>query len=126
MIVGIMAVLKAGGAYLPIDPKYPVDRISYMLKDSRTRILLTQKQLRDNTVYDGEIIELEDERLYTGDSSNLKPVSRPDDLAYIIYTSGTTGKPKGVMVEHKGICNLKELFRCRLQINERDSCKYFL
>ncbi|MBN4049409.1 AMP-binding protein, partial [bacterium AH-315-N14] len=105
MIVGIMGILKAGGAYLPIDPEYPIDRIEYMLEDSGTSILLTQKHLRDKTTFNGEKIELDDEEVYIGDVSNLDIVNRSNDLAYIIYTSGSTGKPKGVMVEHHSICN---------------------
>jgi len=125
MIIGILGILKAGGAYLPIDPEYPADRIRYMLEDSGTGILLVQRQTRDKTTYEGEKIELGDERLYAEDSSNLEAFSRPNDLAYIIYTSGTTGKPKGVMVEHKGICNLNKLFSCRLEINETDRIMQF-
>ncbi|MCK4257387.1 MAG: amino acid adenylation domain-containing protein [Halanaerobiales bacterium] len=92
MIVGIMGVLKAGGAYLPIDPTYPEDRIQYMLNDSNVQIVLTQSHF-------------EDERMYSNDSSNLENVVKPDDLAYVIYTSGSTGKPKGVMIEHLNVVN---------------------
>jgi len=105
MIVGIMGILKAGGAYLPIDPEYPTERIRYMLEDSGTGILLTQKQLIGKAIFDGEVIELDDELLYAGDSSNLVVVNRTDNLAYVIYTSGSTGKPKGVMLEHRSINN---------------------
>jgi len=105
MIIGIMGILKAGGAYLPIDPEYPEDRKQYILKDSGAKLLLVQKQTRDKTAYRGEKIELDDERLDAKDSSNLDPVSRPNDLAYIIYTSGSTGKPKGVMIENYSVIN---------------------
>ncbi len=100
MIVSIMAILKAGGAYLPIDPEYPQERIEYMLEDSGAQLLITDKQLQEGTTYKTDIILLEDNKLYTGDYSNLETTVKPNNLAYVIYTSGTTGKPKGVMIEH--------------------------
>lgn len=106
LIVGIMGILKAGGAYLPIDPEYPAERIRYMLEDSGANILLVQNQTRGRAVCGGEIIEIDDDRLYTGDGSNLEVVNGPNDLAYVIYTSGSTGKPKGVMIEHKSVLRL--------------------
>lgn len=104
-VIGIMAVLKAGGAYLPVDPEYPEDRIEYMLKDSGTNILLTQKRLADRAKYDGEMIFIEDKGIYQGETTNLNVGNNPRDMAYIIYTSGSTGKPKGVMIEHQGVVN---------------------
>ncbi|AIG26684.1 non-ribosomal peptide synthase/polyketide synthase [Brevibacillus laterosporus] len=113
MIVAIMAVLKAGGAYVPIDPAYPGERIAYVLEDSQAKVLLTQSHLlesvhMDIATYQGKIVELSDDRLYQGDSTNLKLSITPADLAYVIYTSGTTGKPKGVMLEHHGVVKLKQ------------------
>ncbi|MDP4147685.1 MAG: AMP-binding protein, partial [Bacillota bacterium] len=105
MIVGIMGILKAGGAYLPIDPEYPKERIEYMLEDSNVDILLTQTQLVDKSEFSGNIIEIDREDLYVGDSSNLEKINISNDLAYVIYTSGTTGKPKGVMIEQRSILN---------------------
>ncbi|HLP48759.1 MAG TPA: amino acid adenylation domain-containing protein, partial [Candidatus Kapabacteria bacterium] len=89
MITGILGILKSGGAYLPIDPKYPQERIDYMLKDSAAKILLTVNDMIFNY----------------HQSSAIIPHSSPSNLAYIIYTSGTTGKPKGVMIEHRGMVN---------------------
>lgn len=113
MIVAIMAVLKAGGAYLPIDSSYPDERIAYVLEDSQATILLTQSHLlgsirNDFATYQGKILELTDDRLYQGDTTNLNLSITPTDLAYVIYTSGTTGKPKGVMLEHHGVVKLKQ------------------
>ncbi|MCK4260461.1 MAG: amino acid adenylation domain-containing protein [Halanaerobiales bacterium] len=106
MIVGILGILKAGGAYLPIDPAYPEERITYMLKDSDTRVLLTQGHLARQLSFTGEIIDLTDEKIYIEDTSNLESITDSTNLAYVIYTSGSTGKPKGVMVEHKSVVNL--------------------
>jgi amino acid adenylation domain-containing protein len=125
MIVGMMGILKAGGAYLPIDPEYPEDRIKYMLEDSNALILLTQNKLVENIDYNGKIIDLEDERLYEKEKSNLYKMSEPNNLAYVIYTSGTTGKPKGVMLNHLGISNLKVMFQNDMNIDERDKIIQF-
>lgn len=115
MMIGILAILKAGGAYLPIDPDYPPDRIDYMLNDSQASILLTQSFLENRLTYDGEMIYLDDEGLYTGSSLDLPDINLPGDLAYIIYTSGTTGKPKGVMIEHKNVVSL--LYNDKMQFD---------
>lgn len=111
MVTGIFGTLKAGGAYLPIDPGYPEDRIEYMLEDSGAGVLLTQKHLKDRIQYNGKMICLDDEEAYLEADANPESVNKPDDLAYIIYTSGSTGKPKGVMVEHHGILNLQNYFK---------------
>ncbi|MCP5103912.1 MAG: amino acid adenylation domain-containing protein, partial [bacterium] len=93
MIVGVLAILKTGGAYLPISPEYPEDRVNYMLADSNARLLLAK--------------ELD---IFHPDSRTPHPVTRNSQpatsLAYIIYTSGSTGKPKGVMVEHINVVRL--------------------
>ncbi|MDU0153719.1 non-ribosomal peptide synthetase/type I polyketide synthase [Bacillus cabrialesii] len=105
LIVGILAVLKSGGAYVPIDPKYPEDRIQYMLSDSRAEIVLTQRCLLDQLPYDGDVVLLDAENSYHEDRSNLDLFSNTHDLAYMIYTSGSTGNPKGVLIEHQGLAN---------------------
>ncbi|WP_034887832.1 non-ribosomal peptide synthetase [Gillisia sp. Hel_I_29] len=95
MIVGILGILKSGGAYVPIDPDYPEDRIAYMLEDSKCKVLLDEEFLdkfNNNNKSD-----------YSTD--NLSISLLPSNLLYVIYTSGSTGKPKGVMVEHESILN---------------------
>ncbi|MCX8132083.1 MAG: amino acid adenylation domain-containing protein [Clostridia bacterium] len=116
MVVAIMAVLKAGGAYLPIDPDYPMDRVTYMLEDSGAQILLTQSSLLDRLGFSGsseagaglsgiDLVNLEDEKAYCSETGDPEIVNTSEDLAYVIYTSGSTGKPKGVMIEHKAVSN---------------------
>ncbi|OMF34426.1 non-ribosomal peptide synthetase [Paenibacillus peoriae] len=105
LIISILAVLKSGGAYLPIDPHYPADRVSYMLEDSGAALLLTDAPLNDDISFSRGVYRIDDASLYHGDCSNLKPQSGPNQLAYVIYTSGSTGKPKGVAVPHKGLVN---------------------
>ncbi|MEJ5866001.1 amino acid adenylation domain-containing protein, partial [Pseudomonas farsensis] len=109
MIVALLAVLKVGSAYVPLDPDYPLDRLAYMMQDSGMDLLLSQADLLGRLpVPDGV------GRLDVTDRSqwlDKYPVSAPqiqvsgEDLAYIIYTSGSTGKPKGVMVRHAGLGN---------------------
>jgi amino acid adenylation domain-containing protein len=102
--------LKAGGAFLPLDPVYPPDRLAYMIEDSRIPVLLTQQALVENLPKNGaKIIALdaEWERIASKYSDNDLPITAtPDNLAYVIYTSGSTGKPKGTMLGHRGLCNL--------------------
>nr|WP_278046393.1 condensation domain-containing protein [Clostridium beijerinckii] len=85
MIVSIMAVLKSGGAYLPIDPEYPLERIKYMLQDSQTQTILTQIHLVDKIEFAGSTIRVDDMSIYNGDSSNLSVVNTCNDMPYIIY-----------------------------------------
>jgi len=101
MIVGIMAILKSGGAYLPIEPGYPEERKIFMLKDSSARLLLTQVKYINSIKSDPEIVNIENDEIYIGaGSANLHGVNEPGDLAYVIYTSGTTGIPKGILTTH--------------------------
>jgi amino acid adenylation domain-containing protein/non-ribosomal peptide synthase protein (TIGR01720 family) len=106
MVVGVLGILKAGGAYLPVDPKYPEDRIKFMLEDSETNILLMSSLDLKDIKFEGEVINLKDESIYSGDGSNLANEVASGNLAYVMYTSGSTGKPKGVMVEHMNVVRL--------------------
>ena len=105
MAAGIIGVLKSGGAYLPIDPKLPEERIKFMLNDTQTKLILTQQHLMENINFEGEILNLNDESIYSSNNSNPESINASSDLAYVIYTSGSTGMPKGVMIEHKGMIN---------------------
>lgn len=99
-IISVLAVLKAGGCYLPIDTDLPEDRALYFISDSQCTFLLTDKPRKHEqaTVINVHLHE-------DIDVPNLQPVNTPDDLAYVLYTSGTTGKPKGVMIEHRSLVN---------------------
>ena len=106
MIIGLVAILKAGCAYVPIDPTYPSQRIDFMLNDAEVGVVVTQSTLtllfdkKDNQIVSVDIIDME--------SSNADielPRVEENDLAYMIYTSGSTGKPKGVPITHKNIVN---------------------
>lgn len=111
MLVGILGVLKAGGAYVPLEPSNPDERLSYQIRDTGARLVLTQSRFRERLarLMDGtvEIVALDSdwerglrekrEARNTGGSSA--------DPVYVIYTSGTTGRPKGVVLEHRALCN---------------------
>lgn len=108
-LIAILAVLKSGGAYMPIEPDYPEDRLNYMLEDSKCRILLTNFVFEKDSVFNGQITNINDEQLYTAEADDIIPsISKPENLAYIIYTSGSMGKPKGVMIENKSLVNYVE------------------
>ncbi|HEX8282859.1 MAG TPA: amino acid adenylation domain-containing protein [Pyrinomonadaceae bacterium] len=111
MLVGLLGVMKAGGAYLPLDPSYPLDRLSFMLEDAQVPILLTQERLVESLpVTWAHVVCLDDEWDAVSGESDGNPSAAVGarDLAYVIYTSGSTGRPKGVMVEHGGLRNLAE------------------
>ena len=104
MMIAILAVLKAGGSYIPIAPDYPDERIEYMLKDSNSTILLTTNKDRIKT--DKKIIDINlGSTIYTKNKENVENISKPEDLSYLIYTSGSTGTPKGVMLKQKNLTN---------------------
>ncbi|XOK62239.1 non-ribosomal peptide synthetase [Paenibacillus elgii] len=105
MMVAIMAVLKAGGAYLPLDPDYPEERIRFILEDSGARVLLVQSGSDGRIPFPGPTLAVDDAAAAAEDCADVPPLHTGEDVAYIIYTSGSTGKPKGVMIQHKAIMN---------------------
>jgi amino acid adenylation domain-containing protein len=105
MIVGLLGIIKAGGAYLPLDPACPTERVGFMLRDADVPVLLTQESLRSTLPSTGaQIVALDP--LDNGPDANPSPIATPDSLAYVIYTSGSTGQPKGVLVTQRGILRL--------------------
>ena len=103
LIVGILSILKSGGAYVPIDPEYPQQRIDFIIRDSGCRIILTQDKYMNLTVENVLKISLNSSGSYNTDESNVENINRTTDLAYIMYTSGTTGAPKGSIIEQKSV-----------------------
>ncbi|MFB0846527.1 amino acid adenylation domain-containing protein [Paenibacillus oleatilyticus] len=106
MVAAILAVLKSGRAFLPIDPAFPAERIKYMMADSQARMLITDSRKRDMPEFDGMRMEagILGAALPVKDVEEVKVIN-PDNLAYVIYTSGSTGKPKGVMIQHRALTN---------------------
>jgi amino acid adenylation domain-containing protein len=123
MVVGMLAVLEAGGAYLPLDPTYPAERLAFMLDDSGARVLLIQEPLRDLVPAADRHVVVLDARWDTDEDTGeaLAVGVTPDHLAYVIYTSGSTGRPKGVMVPHRGVCNWLRWSREVYRLEERDA-----
>ncbi|MBD2201839.1 amino acid adenylation domain-containing protein [Calothrix sp. FACHB-1219] len=108
MIIALLGVLKAGAAYVPLDPAYPQERLSFMLSDSQVSVLLTQQKLVSSlSVENIPIVSLDSDWEIISQHSQVNPVnnSTPDDLAYVIYTSGSTGKSKGVAIAHRSLVN---------------------
>jgi amino acid adenylation domain-containing protein len=109
LIVALLAILKAGGAYVPLDPSLPLERLTFMQKDTGGRFLLSEQSLLAHAPTCAATIVCLDsqwEEISRYSIENPESGARPDNLAYIIYTSGSTGNPKGVMVEHRGVCNM--------------------
>ncbi|MEG4587532.1 amino acid adenylation domain-containing protein [Microcoleus sp. MOSTC5] len=108
-IVSLLAVLKAGSAYLPLDPAYPKERLDFMLSDAQISVLLTQQNLVEKLPDCGaKVICLDAAQQEIDAQSEINPASlaNADNLAYVMYTSGSTGKPKGVCVVHRGVVRL--------------------
>jgi amino acid adenylation domain-containing protein len=108
--VVLLGILRAGAAFVPLDPAQPAARLGFILRDAGARLLITQQCLAARFgEYDGDVLLLGAE----DSSSDLPPDAgvAPDDVAYIIYTSGSTGQPKGVLVEHHGVANVADAQR---------------
>ncbi|MEU8312747.1 amino acid adenylation domain-containing protein [Micromonospora sp. NPDC048887] len=107
LVAGLLGVLKAGGAYLPLDPEYPADRLAFMVGDADAPVVLVQSHLRDVLPDTGAtVLELDDATVWAGQpETDPAPAAGPENLAYVIYTSGSTGRPKGVPNTHRGIVN---------------------
>lgn len=106
MIIGVLAILKVGGAYVPVDPDYPQERIQYMLEDSRVNIVLASDHLAERLPEGLSSISFTDSELAVQSTENIANLNDPEHIAYLMYTSGSTGKPKGVMVTHRNVIRL--------------------
>ncbi len=108
-IIGLLGVLKAGEAYMPLDPAYPEERLSFMVKDAGARVVLTMRRWLDKLATKGTTVVCLDDPPDTDaqqETCNIAAGVGPDNLAYILYTSGSTGAPKGVEIPHRGIVRL--------------------
>ncbi len=102
-IVALFAVIKSGAAYIAIDSNYPQKRIDYILKDSQSKIIITEDSLSKKIPKNIQIIDVNDPEINQQRTANLSMINQPEDLAYVVYTSGSTGKPKGVAIAHKNL-----------------------
>ena len=108
MLVALLGTMKAGGAYIPLDPSYPQERIAFILEDANAAVLLTQESLLSTAPVSSRrtvCLDSDGPAISCESSENLTPVATSRDLAYVLYTSGSTGKPKGVQIEHRNLVN---------------------
>ncbi len=133
MVVGLLGVLEAGGAYLPLDPDYPAERLVFMLADSRVPVVLAQQRLLsclpergDGRGHGGQVLPLDGAAAAPPEDLEVMDAARPaadggaGSLAYVIYTSGSTGRPKGTMNSHRGIVNRLLWMQERYGLTEAD------
>ncbi|MBP7654186.1 amino acid adenylation domain-containing protein, partial [Candidatus Dependentiae bacterium] len=121
LIIGILGILKAGAAYLPIDTEYPESRVEYILKDAGCKAVISAAPQieRFKKTYNNKFFELADINFVRNE--NLSLISNSKNLAYIIYTSGSTGQPKGVMIEHRNIINTLKALDKKYPLNKSDN-----
>ncbi|HEY0172221.1 MAG TPA: amino acid adenylation domain-containing protein, partial [Pyrinomonadaceae bacterium] len=127
MVVGLLGALKAGAAYMPMDPAYPRDRLTFMARDARAPVLLTQASLGELFADEGaRVLRLDaDWEVFAGEPEGDPPgVVEPENLAYVIYTSGSTGRPKGVAVTQGSLLNLIGWYRRTFAVTPSDKSTY--
>jgi amino acid adenylation domain-containing protein len=128
MIVAVLAVQKAGTAYVPLDPAYPTERLSLMLEDSGVSVVLTRQSLSERLpAFNGRAIALDVEAdgIALQSVENLELDVALSDLAYVMYTSGSTGTPKGVMIEHRALANFVNSASAHYEVNADDRVLQF-
>ncbi|MFO1431949.1 MAG: amino acid adenylation domain-containing protein [Candidatus Competibacteraceae bacterium] len=121
-VVAALAILKAGAAYLPIDPDVPAERLHYLLRNGAVRLALTQRELEPVLNWPAGVqpLAVDGADLSALDDSALDPRQTPADIAYVIYTSGSTGQPKGVVIDHRGAVNTIADINTRFQVGPTD------
>ncbi len=123
MVVSLLAIMKAGGIYIPLDPSYPMQRITYMLEDSEADVLVTQDHLIEQLPASGlQIVRVDSDwaEIEREEPDNLRPSAGAQDLSYVIYTSGSTGKPKGVAISHGALINFLWSMKQEPGLTEKD------
>lgn len=119
MMIAILGILKSGGAYLPLDPFYPLDRIDYILNQSNTKIVLADEHTKDMISKNVNVICVDSQNMGIQEEFSLPKIENTS-LAYVIYTSGSTGKPKGVKISHKNLTSFMEAMNKRFTESSQD------
>ena len=119
MIIGILAIHKAGAAYMPMDPDYPMDRVNYMLENSGAKLFLSHEPVK-TTVEGVQRVEVNNDALKEEPYRKAEKLHHSRNLAYVIYTSGSTGKPKGAMIEHYSAVNRIHWMQKSYPLTEKD------
>lgn len=126
MVVGVLAILKAGGSFVPLDPAYPRERLAFMLEDAKVSVLLTQRGLVESLPEHGaKLVYLDEEWQFSQHQQNPVSEVTANNLAYVIYTSGSTGKAKGVLISHEAIASHCLTVQEYYQINSQDRVLQF-
>jgi amino acid adenylation domain-containing protein len=118
LLVALFGTLKSGGAYVPVDPGYPAERVDFLLRDSRAKVVIVDDDAPGGLPGDAAVRRVGD--LLHGSGAAVEPLATSRDLAYVIYTSGSTGQPKGVMVEHHSVVNRLAWMQRRYPLGGRD------
>ncbi|BAU16060.1 amino acid adenylation domain protein (plasmid) [Leptolyngbya sp. NIES-3755] len=120
LLIALLAVLKAGGTYVPLDPAYPIDRLTFILSDAQVAVLITDTELEAPFPFAGQVLPLD--QVWSDDSyrSALPCAIIPAHLAYILYTSGSTGRPKGVQIPHRAVVNFLHSMQQDLNLRPGD------
>lgn len=120
MIIAILAVLKAGAAYLPMDPEHPSDRLHYILNDSSCKAVITKTYFKEKISFEGPVIFADESLETVKKMCPVVPGTHPKNLAYIIYTSGSTGNPKGVLIEQRNLLAYIHAFLKEYKVSDKD------
>src|SRR5262249_14879083 len=124
MVLALLGTLKAGAAYVPLDPTYPRQRLSFMLEDAKVKVVLTQQRLLER-LRESEAkvvcLDIDSDEIAKERDGNLAGGATADNLAYVIYTSGSTGKPKGVQIPHSAVVNFLTSMSKQPGLTARDS-----
>ncbi len=121
MAIGILGILKSGAAFVPVDPAYPIDRIDYMLADTKARLVVTQSDLLPSCGIEKLCLDSVREVIAESPTHNPPLIAGPEDLAYVIFTSGSTGRPKGVMLTNSNLAHYVDALQKEFRLTAADS-----
>jgi|GEM_PF-166635 len=127
MVIALLAIMKAGGTYVPLDVDFPADRLAYMAQDAACRVVLAEKKSRTIFPQQLQMVAIdEDQEKIAGAGTDTPPYSAgPNNAAYVIYTSGSTGRPKGVVIEHRNVLHMVRAQREAFGVRESDTVLQF-